>query len=298
MATTTAKTTAIRSQIRLKNILYATDFSRFSDAALPFALSIARKYGSRLFAVHVVSVSPFPGSTTPTQALQAIAAQALKEARESMKRVEARCHGIPHQSVVKKGEIWAEIASIVGENAIDMVVCGTHGRTGVTKVLLGSVAENIYRHAPCPVLTVGPNVAAEPESLGDIHTILYPTDFSLDSMAAAPYAVSLAHEHQARLYLLHVTEAPVSPADERDLATRLVDIVPPDAGLGCAPRPFVDFGDAGHKITELAEELMVDLIVLGPRARPLLPGATHLPGSTAQYVISRAICPVLTTRAH
>ncbi len=289
--------TLIHSQIKLKNILYATDFSRYSDAALPFALSIARKYGSRIFAVHVVSVPPFPGST-PTQALHAIAAQAVKEAREGIGRVQARCQGVPHEAIVKKGEIWAEIATVVREKAIDMVVCGTHGRTGLNKLLLGSVAEEIYRHAECPVLTVGPNVAAEPDSVGDIHTILYPMDFSAESMAAAPYAVSLAHEHQARLYLLHVTETPVSPDVERELASRMLDLISRDAGLRCAPKAFVDFGDAGHKIAELAEELMVDLIVLGPRARPIFPAATHLPGSTAQYVVSRAICPVLTTRAH
>jgi nucleotide-binding universal stress UspA family protein len=229
--------------------------------------------------------------------MQAIAAQAVKEAWQDMHRVEARCQGIPHEAIMQKGQIWAEIAAIVREKAIDMVVCGTHGRTGVIKVLMGSVAENIYRHAPCPVLTVGPNIAAEPESVGDIHTILFPTDFSSESLAAGPYAVSLAHEHQARLYLLHVTETPVSPAVERELASRLLYIAPRNTGLHCAPKAFVDFGDAGRKITELAEELMVDLIILGPRSRHVFPGVTHLPGSTAQYVVSRAICPVLTTRA-
>jgi nucleotide-binding universal stress UspA family protein len=288
-------TTLVHSQISLKNILYATDFSRYSDAALPFALSIARKYGSTIFAVHIVSLLPFP-SSSPTQAVQALAAQAVREARESMQRIGARCKEVPHETLIRRGEIWTELSKIVKEKEIDMVVCGTHGRTGVNKVLLGSVAENIYRHAPCPVLTVGPNVAGEPESLGDIHTILYPTDFSAESVAAAPYAVSLARENQARLYLFHVTEAPVSVAVEEELAGRLRDLVPRDAGLSCAPKAFVDFGDPAHKITEFAEELMVDLIVLGPRRRAIFPGASHLPAGTASYVVSRAICPVLTTR--
>lgn len=288
-------TTLVHSQISLKNILYATDFSRYSDVALPFALSIARKYGSRIFAVHIISLLPFP-SSSPTQALQALAAQAVREARETMERVQARCKEIPHEALIRRGEIWAELAKIVKEKEIDIVVCGTHGRTGVNKILLGSVAENIYRHAPCPVLTVGPNVAGEPESLGDIHTILYPTDFTSESLAAAPYAVSLARENQARLYLLNVTETPVSAAVEEEMAKRLRDLVPTDAGLSCAPKAFVDFGDPAHKITELAEELMVDLIVLGPRKSPIFPGSSHLPAATAQYVVSRAICPVLTTR--
>jgi nucleotide-binding universal stress UspA family protein len=289
------ETALIHSQISLKNILYATDFSRYSDAALPFALSIARKYGSRIFAVHIISLSPFP-SASPTQALQALAAQAVREARETMERVPARCKEVPHETLIRRGEIWTELAKIVKEKEIDMVVCGTHGRTGVSKMLLGSVAENIYRHATCPVLTVGPNVAEEPESLGDIHTILYPTDFTSESIAAARYAVSLAQENQARLYLLHVTETPVSAAVEEETASRLRDLVPRDAELSCAPKAFVDFGDPAHKITELAEELMVDLIVLGPRPPAVFPGSNHLPGTTASYVVSRAICPVLTTR--
>jgi|SRR5689334_16057683 nucleotide-binding universal stress UspA family protein len=290
------KTTVVASQISLKNILYATDFSRYSDAALPFALSMARKYGSRLFTVNVVSVLPFP-SAPPTQALQALAAQGVREARESMQRVEARCKEIPHEALIRRGEIWTEIAKIVKEKEIDMIVCGTHGRTGVNKLLLGSVAENIYRHAPCPVLTVGPSVSGEPESVGDIHSILYPTDFTAESVAAAAYAISLAQENQARLYLLNVTETPTSAAVGQEIAGRLRDLVAlRDAGLSCAPKALVDFGDPAHKITELAEELMVDLIVLGPRRAAIFPAASHLPATTAQYVVSRAICPVLTTR--
>ena len=140
-------------------------------------------------------------------------------------------------------------------------MCGTHGRTGVSKILLGSVAENIYRHAPCPVLTVGPNVAGEPESVGDIRLRSYcATDFSRESLAAVPYAVSLAREKQARLYFLHVTETPVGAAvAEREMAGSLLDLVPTDAGLSCAPKAFVDFGEPAPKITELAEELKVDL---------------------------------------
>ena len=70
------------SHVSLKNILYATDFSRYSDAALPFALSIARRYGSKIFAVHVVSLSPF-ANTSPTQAWQALVAQGVREARRN-----------------------------------------------------------------------------------------------------------------------------------------------------------------------------------------------------------------------
>jgi nucleotide-binding universal stress UspA family protein len=289
-------TTAVYPQISLKHILYATDFSRYSDAALPFALSLARKYRSRIFAAHIISISPFP-SAPQTQAVRAIAAQAVREARETMEGIQKRCKEVPHEALIGNGQIWVELEKIVKDKEIDLVVCGTHGRTGVNKLLLGSVAEDIYRHASCPVLTVGPNVAGEPESVGDIHTILYPTDFTLESMAAAPYAVSLARENQARLYLLHVTQVPISTAVGEELQSRLRGLVPGVAGLSCAPKTFVEVGDPAQRITELAEELMVDLIVMGPRRPAVFPVASHLPVTTAQYVVSRAICPVLTTRA-
>jgi nucleotide-binding universal stress UspA family protein len=283
------------SHVSLKNILYATDFSRYSDAALPFALSIARRYGSKIFAVHVVSLSPFANSS-PTQAWQALVAQGVREAQETISRAEGRWSHVPHETLLRKGQIWGELSKLIEEKEIDLVVCGTHGRSGVSKILMGSVAEDVYRHAPCPVLTIGPNVVGEPESIGDIHTILYATDFSPESLAAVPYAVSLAHENQARLYLLHVTETPVSPIVERELAGRLGNLVPPDAELECAPKAFVDFGEPARKIAELAEELRVDLIVLGPRRSSRLASLSHLPRSTAHYVVSKAICPVLTVR--
>jgi len=294
-ATTPLPKIIVRPQVSLKNILYATDFSRYSDAALPFALSIARKYGSKIFAVHVVSLSPFANSS-PTQAWQELVAQALREAQDAMTHAKGRWSHVPHETLLRRGEIWSELSKLIQEKGIDLVVCGTHGRSGVSKVLMGSVAEDIYRHAPCPVLTIGPNVVGEPESVGDIHSILYSTDFSPESLAAVPHAVSLAHENQARLYLLHVTGVPVSPEVERELAGRLRGLVPPDAELDCAPKAFVDFGEPAPKITDLAEELKVDLIVLGPRRLSRFGSTSHLPQSTAQYVVSKAICPVLTVR--
>jgi nucleotide-binding universal stress UspA family protein len=287
--------TMVGSRVSLKNILYATDFSRYSDAALPFALSVARRYGSKIFAVHVVSLSPFANSS-PTQAWQALVAQGVREAQETMDHVKGRWSHVPHETLLRKGEVWSELSKLIQEKGIDLVVCGTHGRTGLSKIVMGSVAEDVYRHAPCPVLTIGPNVVGEPESVGDIHTILYATDFSPESLAAVPYAVSLAQENQARLYLLHVTGTPVSPLAERELAGSLRSLIPPDSELDCAPKAFVDFGEPARKITELAEELKVDLIVLGPRRSSRLASLSHLPQSTAHYVVSKAICPVLTVR--
>jgi nucleotide-binding universal stress UspA family protein len=283
-------------RVSLENILYATDLSKPSAEALPYALSIARKYGSTIFAVHVISSPAFQVSP-PTIELQAIAAQALREANESMTGLEEQMKGIPHEIMVRKGGIWDELSLIVNDKGIDLIVVGTHGRTGVSKLLMGSVAEKIFRQAPCPVLTVGPNVSEEPRNIVDIHTILYPTDFSSESLAAAPYAISLAQENQARLYLLHVVASPAYDSGEASLMSRLQALVPPEAKLWCAPKALVESGDAAQKIVELTEELAVDLIVLGTKDVARLTGvATHLAMTTACKVVSQAVCPVLTVR--
>jgi len=283
-------------RVSLENILYATDLSRHSTEALPYALSIARKYGSTIFAVHVISLSPFQDSS-PTLALQAISSQAVREASEAMAKLEPQLQEIPHEKLIRKGDIWNELSAIIDNKGIDLVVVGTHGRTGVSKLLTGSVAEKIFRQAPCPVLTVGPNVSGEPDSIVDMRTILYPIDFTSESLAGAPYAISLAQENGARLYLLHVTPSPVNASVEASLTSRLRTLVPPEARLWCEPKPYVESGDAAQKILDFAEELDADLIVLGTKHVARLAGAaTHLGMAIAYKVVSQAVCPVLTVR--
>jgi nucleotide-binding universal stress UspA family protein len=281
--------------ITFENILFATDFSKRSSVALPFALSIAHKYGSKIFAVHVIP--PPPLGSFPTIEVQSLAAQALREAHDSVKILEPRLGKIPHETLLRKGDVWDELRVISKEKRIDLIVLSTHGRAGVSKLLIGSVAERIFRQSTCPVLTVGPNVSAEPGSVADVHTILCPIDFTAASLAALPYAISLAQENQARLYLMNVVPTPVLEHEEASLMERLKALVPPEAQLWCEPKAFVEAGDAGDKILEQAEELGIDVIVLGIRPVSTLAGTrTHLGTATAYKVVSRAICPVLSVR--
>jgi nucleotide-binding universal stress UspA family protein len=287
MATQTAP-----AQVLLKNVLYATDFSAQSAQALPYAIAIARKYHSNVFAAHVISLSPFPKSSL-TVARQAIAGQAVREAKVAMAAVEPQFKDTSHELVIRKGDIWEELSAIISQNEIDLIVLGTHGRSGVSKVLMGSVAEKIFRRAPCPVLTVGPRVCGEPGTIADLHSILYATDFSPASLAAAPYAISLAQENQARLYLLDVTKGDADEVPEADLKTALRNLIPPRTELSCDPKTLVESGEPAQKILDLAEELAMDLIILGVKPAP----APHLGMSTAYKVVTLATCPVLTLRA-
>ncbi len=274
-----------------KNILFASDLTRFSEEALPYVRSLGRKYGSKIFAIHIV---PPEGEVSASGELKKTATAALREARNQMKALEPGWEGLRHQMVVRRGDVWREIAKLIREKKIDLVVTGTHGRRGVSKALLGSVAEKIFRQAPCPVLTVGPQTAGEPESIADLHSILFPTDFSPASLAALPYAVGLAQEHRAQLNLLHVMASEEDGPIAASFTDRLRNLAPRGEDLWCEPKAFVETGNPSETILKQAEEMEVDLIVLGVKTRRTAAHAKPLPMATAYRVVSRAICPVLT----
>jgi len=173
------------------------------------------------------------------------------------------------------------------------------------KLLLGSVAEEIFRRASVPVLTIGPSVRKGVHSGGRFHRVLCPTDFTREAQAAAPFAVSMAQENQARLLLLHVMRDPDDPrATEKtaqdsvaNLMHQLYELVPQTAELCCRPEATLRFGSPSERILEVATEHDADLIVLGVRdAAGRLGAATHLERTTAHKVVAHAACPVLTVR--
>jgi len=287
-----------RSRISLRNILYATDFSPAAWAALPYALGIARRYDCKLFSVHVRPPDSYTFAARP------VSAPIDQEMARAVESLDQWLKDLRHEILIREGETWPQISKIIGEKEIDLLVIGTHGRTGLERVLLGSVAEAIFRQAPCPVLTVGPHAPKDADRLADIHEILYATDFTPEASAAAPYAISLAQEHQARLTLLHVIDDSKTAElahPERIVSTSLQvlrDLVPPEAELWCKPEVLVERGVPAEKILEVAEQRRADLIVLGVRRADRRIGvATHLAHPIAHEIVTRASCPVLTVRA-
>jgi len=278
--------------VRLENVLYATDFHSHSRAALPYALSIAHRYGSKVYVVNVVNVSPF-ASPGATGALRAVEAQAIREAKAAAMELSSDLGQVQNEVVIRKGNVWKEISDVVEQKRIDLIVVGTHGREGVSKVIMGSIAEKIFRRASCPVLTIGPRIHGEPDQFDHLHSILVPMDFRPESMAALSYATSLAQMNQARLYLLHVTPAEEAPT--RSLKAALRNLTPATGELTFAPKVFVEAGIPSQQILDLAEELAVDLIVLGVKRPALLEGTSpHQAMATACKVVSGAGCPVIT----
>ena len=229
-----------------------------------------------------------------------------------METLASQLKTLAHQTHVREGEVWKSLSDLIQTHEIDLLIVGTRGRTGVEKLVLGSKAEEILRLAPCPVLTVGPRIAGRAKLTAiegegkdltpveiSVGQIVYATDFSPESLAAAPFATSLAQEFQSKLTLLHVVERSKDKdhqAEPIDLALqRLEKLVPEEASLWCSPRPSVHFGPPAECILQEARDSKADLIVLGVRAAAgHLGAATHLPWATAHQVIAQAHCPVLT----
>ena len=287
-------------RIALKNILFATDFSPCSNAALPYAMAIAHQYGARLHGVHVlpsddylfVAPEAWPAHVEQDQQLQ----------EEAIERLEEQLRGVPHQASTGTGSVWDVLSRLVREHHIDLIVVGSHGRTGARKLLMGSVAEKIFRLASCPVLTVGPNVVDQNKSVAEFNQILLATDFGEESLAAASYAISIAHEHQARLSLLHVLQRSLPGVEPSDATSELAfhqleDLVPMGMGLCCHPDYFVQFGDPAERILRFGSAHGVDLIVMGLHPKhTAITAVTHLAHTTAQNIVAHANCPVLTVR--
>ncbi|MGA3294782.1 MAG: universal stress protein [Candidatus Acidiferrales bacterium] len=291
------------ARVTLNNILYLTDFSEPSEAALPFAAAVAREYGAKVYSFHVLIPASYV-YTTPELTAAGIEAQE-EAAQQNMQRIESQLSGVSHEGVVDRGiSIWPSLEQAIKDYRVDLIVLGTHGRTGAQKLLMGSVAEEVFRRSPVPVLTIGPWARGAAHKGAKFHRVLYATDFSKESADAAPYAISMAQENQARLILLHVMPPPETPLDGRAAEDRvsnaifqLHEMVPTSAELWCKPEAVVQTGNAAEKILETAKERGADLIVLGVRDnRGHLGAATHLERATAHKVVAHAACPVLTVR--
>ncbi|MGA8153244.1 MAG: universal stress protein [Terriglobales bacterium] len=288
---------SVTSRITLRNILFATDFSDVSKAALPYAMDLARLYDGKIVVAHVVPHEAY--LSVPLEPLPIDLD--LMWNREKQELADFTSRGsfgsVPHEDVLQRGDLWEVIADIIETRHIDLVVTGTRGRSGLKKMVLGSTAERIYRKAHCPVLTIGPEAAETRRAGWELKRILFATDFSETSLHALPFALSLAEENQANLIFLNV--APLTPylykeAVEASTRRKLEVLMP--AEPWCSAEFVVSFEFPAQGILQVAGERNADLIVMGVK-KPVAAGLTsHLPWSIASDVVGAASCPVLTVR--
>jgi nucleotide-binding universal stress UspA family protein len=288
------------------------DFSEFSRKAFEYAVGVARRFDSKLTALHVI-----PQHLPPLSGLAMSTASGLDpDARERLRGdladrlrtfVAPLAEPRPFEALVEEGSVAGQIATLARALDVDLVVMGTHGYGGLEKLVLGSATEKTLHKAECAVLTVPPDTETEPSAL--FRRVVCATDFSASAARAFGYAVALAKPVDGRVELLHVLEAMPAPgaaaaianfdyeayrsAIEGEARERLGRLVTAGVARWCG-EPGVRVGKAYEEILAAADDLRADLIALGARGQGTL---DMLFGSTSYQIARRARCPVLTARA-
>jgi nucleotide-binding universal stress UspA family protein len=298
----------------LQRILCAVDFSDFSRRALDHALGVARCYGSTVTVLHVVA--PAPVTVAEPHYLATVAAPLpvgadLDRAMRDVEQLIAaeRVPGVRiDTAVVEAPQVHREILAHVDRLNANLLVIGTHGRSGFERLFLGSTAEKLLRTAPCPVMTVPPRIAdAMASGPAPFTRIVCATDLSEHATPTVEYAASLACESHAELTLMHVIDtsplyvefAPPAaidlPAWTEEARQRLHDLAATKVPARTTAHEVVCEGTPYREIVRIAAERDADLIVLGVRGRRAID--RWLFGSTAHHVVREAHCAVMTVRS-
>jgi nucleotide-binding universal stress UspA family protein len=285
--------------VGFQHILVATDFSQEARSALNFALGIARSFQSQVYLVHVISTG-FLQYVSPERA-EDVTRQAAQFAGQEMQRLlkEAGCEGKVQETLLSGAAVWPLLEEFIRDHKIDLLVLGRHGHIRTKWRLLGPVAEEIFRLAECPVLTVG-TPKEQPSLPRGFRQILLATNFKPPAEYAAHFAYALERGLKAHMNVLHVVEDQRElPDGGRDIVsefmvTRMKKGMPLSCAGRCEPKFQVRFGDAGEQILKSASEEQSDLIVLGMRSGKDVAG--KLPSAIAYKVACQAGCPVLTIR--
>ena len=292
------KTAASKARIHFDNILYATDFSPTAQSAIPFVKKIARQFNSNILAFHVKPQLINPMTTTEPATWPALIEAAKVIDKEQRVKLLEEFKEFHADVEIDEGDLRFNLENAIRTHSTDLIIIGTHGRTGVAKIFLGSVAEEIFRTVSCPVLTVGPH--CDPAK-SNVRKVLFATDFASEAPIVAAYAVYISQEFRAELTMMHVVPEPKPGQFEmwsevqESTKNRLRHLVPAEAEALCKPDYFVERGEPADRILDLASLRDIDLIVLGARSEEGVPGAaTHLGIATAHRVVARANCPVLT----
>jgi nucleotide-binding universal stress UspA family protein len=296
----------------IARILCPIDFSDFSQRALDYAATLSRWYGASLAVLHVypspismtgplapfAPVEPVPLPAADLHALRRQVAGCVPSALQARISISAEAvEGDPPREILAAAE------------SADLIVMGTHGRSGVERLVLGSVTETVLRKAPCSLLTVPLTAAGAAGAVPTLfRRIVAAVDFSDVSMAALGQAASLAAEADAHLTVMHVIEVPENLALWIDRVDGIGHVRAwADAAerhlrgaIGRGTREYahvdqrVETGRSYREILRVADELRADLIVIGAHGHGAI--EQMFIGSTAQHVVRRAGCPVLVVR--
>jgi nucleotide-binding universal stress UspA family protein len=287
---------------RVSKILFASNFTEASAAALPYAAAFARRFNAQIHVIHVIAPDEY-AHIEPAR-LEATLRQMKADTAERIRKLLAasRFSDIPCHIFIEHGDVTETIATRAREQGIDLIVAGSQGRRGVQKLLSPSTDEAIARQVGCPVLLIGPGVTARPEDEMNMRRILLATDFERHSATVMNYAYALAAAYNAPLYILHVADdvwkEPLSTrmTPEAFCRMRLLESHLPEHAQGIEPQFLVEFGQPESLILEAAQKIGAELIVAGVPAAAHPGLSAHLPGPLAYNLASHAACPVLAVR--
>ena len=285
---------------RMQKVLFPSDFSMCSQGAAIFAFNFAKQSSAR---VHLLYGSLLTNRNSGETATASSPPEAdLDQKMDELLKINTT--GVPVCKVDARGVTATEaILAYAEEHEVDVIVMGTHGRRGFRRWLLGSVAEEVVRHAVCPVITVSDKAANRSKSLS---TILAPIDFSPSSLAALKQARILAASLDACLILLHVIPEPRHPEiyrktqesvehffeDAKEKSIKMIHTLLEEEEPEVHVKVVVLSGDPASEILKLSEETDCDLIFLARRGLSQTPMRPI--GSVAEHIVRSASCPVLT----
>lgn len=298
-------------RVKLDKIICATDFSELSNHAVFYGASLAREYNAKLYLCHVIDLSSATMYGEATYAFESQLSHMEDYAHKRMTRIMEK-YDVDWEPLVTIGSAADEITRLAQENEVDLAITATRGRSGLKRLVLGSVTEHVMRSLPCPLLTVrgadNDPVFTEAKKI-KFGRILVGCDFSSDSNLALEYGLGLAQEYQSDLYIVHVLEPPsykdlpksVQGAREeigrslhKKLKDQLEELVPEEAYNWCKPKTRLLSGIAQEELVKFADIQDIDLMILGVRGHSLV--ESLFVGSTTERVIRKAGCAVMSVR--
>jgi nucleotide-binding universal stress UspA family protein len=278
--------------LNIKKILFPTDFSECADAALGWALVLAKNFEAKLEMLHISTpdkidhdqqlMANFPTFDACVELLLEFADSKLDRTIEDSDLVEinhtTRYSANPAETITRYAE----------EAGIDLIVMGTHGRKGLSHMLMGSVAGELVSTAPCPIMTI----RQQKEATKDVHRILLPIDFSDASKVAARYGGVLAKITGARLHVVHVLppEQDIENGQRQEAEEKVRDFMS-KCQVMINFEVHIEQGKESRKIVDVADNEDNTLIIMASHGENKVD--LNMLGSTSYRVVRSAHNPVL-----
>ena len=286
-----------RVSVSVKKILFATDFSEISVKALSYAKALAHRYCAEVEVVHVFDPSMVQTWEEATLGLLPKAKRKARQEELDYLKLNFDESGLDATAVQLEGHRPTdELLKFAKEDNVDLILAGTTAKSGLARLVLGSTAEQLIRRAPCPVMTIGPNVEPLADKVLDLQTIVFATDLTPESAKAATFALSFAEDSGSHLFVCHVLDTPaVKPQQLNYLYAAFESIVrqmvPQSSYDWCSPECVVEQGDVAQEVLRLAAKVKANLIVVG--ARKYTSWLNTLEPGVIPTIWASATCPVL-----